>query len=262
VVKNLISPGIESAIKKKLGEGIEVEKEHEGLFRVDTPFGFDDGDSYLIFVEKKIDGYVISDRGHTLMHMSYWTDSDRLFEGRRGRIFNDILSRFGLQNDGGAIKLITSEEKIGESVYSYIQALDKITDMEYLDREQIRSLFIEDVVSYVLDRLSIYNPIENWFDRRSDPEGNYRAHVALQGRDRLVLVYALASDNSTRDATIFLYHLAKTDVKFKSVGIFRDQVAINGRVLARFTDICDRHFSSFSTENKERFVGYVSEQLG
>lgn len=146
MVKNLISSGIESAIKKKLGGGIEVEKERDGLFRVDTPFGFDDGDSYVIFLEKRNDGFVVSDSGHTLMHMSYWTDADRLFEGRRGRIFNDILSRFGLQNDGGTIKLVTSEEKIGESVFSYIQALDKITDMEYLDREQIRSLFVEDVV--------------------------------------------------------------------------------------------------------------------
>ena len=241
----MISQNVITKIKQKICEEITIEEENEHLYRINTPFGFDDGDSYLIFLEWKPDGYIISDRGHTLMHISYWTDTERFFEGRRGKTLEAIINRFGLNFESGEIKLRTAAENIGEAVFHYLQALDKITDMEYLDREQIRTLFVEDVVHFVQHELERYNPKKDWHDRETDPEGKYKAHVALGNRNKMVLVYALAGDDVTRDATISLHYLSRSNIRYKSVGIFRDQEIINRRVLARFTDVCERQYSSF-----------------
>ena len=61
---------------------------------------------------------------------------------------------------------------------------------------------------------------------------------------------------SVRDATIGIAYFIRMGVQFYSVGIFEDQTIINRRVLARFTDICDRQFPIFSVSRDliEKFL--------
>ncbi len=47
---------------------------------------------------------------------------------------------------------------------------------------------------------------------------------------------------------------------FRSVAIFEDQETINRKVLARFSDVCEKQFSSLGT-NRERIERYLQETL-
>ena len=248
-------------VREKICAEVSVEKEAENLYRIETPFTFDDGDLYIVYLERKVEGYFLTDRAHTLMHISYWTDVNKFFEGRRNKIFEAILNRFGLAYEDGEIKLRTSLDDIGESVYRFLQALDKVTDMEYLDREQIRTMFVEDVIDFTTNNLGSFRPQQDWFYKEKDPEGKYKAHIAMRNNGKLVLVFALASDETTRDATISLYYLTKTKLDFTSIGIFKEQETINRKVLARFTDVCERQLSSFSSDNQSRYVEIVEKIL-
>ena len=80
------------------------------------------------------------------------------------------------------------------------------------------------------------------------------------GMPRPLFVHALASDGRTRDATIAVHQFEKWGITFRSLAIFEDQESINRKVLARFTDVCDKQFSSLSG-NRDRITRFLDESI-
>jgi len=60
--------------KEKVSEAVRLYEEEVNRYRVFTPFTFDDGDGFSIVLLKNGNGWVITDEGHTFMHMSYEMD--------------------------------------------------------------------------------------------------------------------------------------------------------------------------------------------
>ncbi len=50
---------------------VQVGPDGKDRFRVFTSFMFDDGDHISIVLKKEQDGWVLSDEGHTYMHLTY-----------------------------------------------------------------------------------------------------------------------------------------------------------------------------------------------
>jgi hypothetical protein len=75
---------------------------------------------------------------------------------------------------------------------------------------------------------------------------------------RPVFVFAIPNDDKCRDATITLLQFERWTVPHQSVAIFEEQEEINRKVLARFSDVCEKQFSSLGA-NRDRIVRYVKE---
>lgn len=255
------TPDIERAFQEKVCDQVRLMPEGLQRYRVFTPFRFDDGDHLAIVLKQESGQWVLSDEGHTYMHLTYEIDERDLQRGTRQRIITNALSVFQVEDRSGELVVPVVDDQFGDALYSFVQGLLRISDVTFLSRELVRSTFAEDFRTFVSANIPEDRRQFDWFDPQRDPDGKYTVNCRLNGGANQLLVYALQSDDQTRDANIALLEFEKRQMQFQSVAIFENQEEINRRVLARFTDVCDKQYSSLST-NRDRINQYLRRELG
>jgi len=75
-----------------------------------------------------------------------------------------------------------------------------------------------------------------------------------------VAVFALLNDDNTRDATIALQAFRSWGKELFSTAIFQDQETINRRVLAKFSNVCDKQFATL-TGQEDEVMAYLKKAL-
>ena len=251
---------IEQDFRRKVCAQVRLESEGTGRYRVFTPFLFDDGDHLSIVLKSEAGRWVLSDEGHTYMHLTYDLDERSLYRGTRQQIITNALSAFTVQDREGELVLTVPDGRYGDALFDFVQALLKITDVTYLSRERVKSTFMEDFRAFMEEQVPETRRQFDWYHPRNDPEGKYVVDCRINGRARPIFVHALLNDNRTRDATITLLQFERWEIPFRSVSVFENQEEISRKVLARFSDVCGKQYSSLAA-NKDRIARYLQEAL-
>jgi hypothetical protein len=251
---------IESDFRRKVGEQIRLAGEGVNRYRVFTPFLFEDGDHLAVVLKREANAWVLSDEGHTYMHLTYDLEEKDLQRGSRQKIISNALSVFSVQDCDGELRLVIPQEQYGDALFSFVQALLKITDVSYLSRERVRSTFVEDFRAFMEATVPENRRAFDWHDPQHDPEGKYLVDCRINGLPKPLMVFALPGDDKVRDATISLLQFERWNVPHRSLGVFEDQEETNRKVLARFSDMCEKQFSSLSA-NKDRIASYLQEAM-
>ena len=251
---------IQADFCRKVGESVRLAEEGVGRYRVFTPFLFEDGDHLAIVIKREGSRWVLSDEGHTYMHLTYDLNEKDLQRGNRQKIITNALSVFSVDDCEGELRLSVPEDRYGDALFSFVQALLKISDVSYLSRERVKSTFMEDFRSFMEATVPADRRSFDWFDPQHDPEGKYTVDCRLNGMPKPIMVFALPGDDRVRDATISLLQFERWGVSHRSLAIFEDQEEVHRKVLARFSDMCEKQFSSLGT-NKDRIGGYIEEAM-
>ena len=227
-------------------------------YRVFTPFEFDDGDGLVIVLRQDADGWVLTDEAHTFMRLTYDIDEADLRRGTRQKIISNTLAAFGVEDRTAASSSRYPGDGYGDALFSFVQAITKIADVSYLQREYVRSTFRDDLRSFLAESVPEERLFFGWQDPVHDPKGIYPVDCRINGAAEPLFVFGLHSDGRTRDATIALLQFEKWGIAFRSLAVFEDQETIGRKVLARFTDVCERQYSSLGG-NRDRIQDYIEK---
>jgi Domain of unknown function DUF1828 len=170
-------------------------------------------------------------------------------------VISNALNAFSAQDRKGELRLTIPEGRYGDALFDFVQALLKVTDVAYLARERVRSTLIDDSRSLIEENTPAPRRSFDWNDEGHDPAGNYIVDRRIDGMAKPLYVFALPSDARVRDATIALLQFERWGQAFRSLGIFEDQEQTSRKVIARFSDVCEKQFSSLSA-NKDRIAKF------
>ena len=254
---------IQDAFRATVAKTIRLQPEGVDRYLVYTPFHFDDGDHFVIVLRKdETDNWVITDEGHTCMHMSYTMKPSNLKRGTRNKFIEKALGKYGVQSrDGQLSSRIFEVADAGNILYDFIQCLTSITHVSCLSRERVVSAFMEDFKTFLETAIPKRRGLEfRYRDAEHDPDGKYVVDCRINGKGAPIHVYAINHDGKCRDTTINILQFRNWKAPFFSLAIFENQEKISRSVLARFTDVCDRQFSNLNA-NQENIRGFLERHI-
>lgn len=241
---------LEKLLCERLCHDVKVIERFDGALMVSTHFRFPDGDNFPIHLAASSSGgLMLSDRGHTLMHMSYEHDVDAFLEGTRGMLLERIMTDAGLQWDGGALSLDTSPEKLSEAVFVFGQALTRIYDLTMLSRSNVGTTFYDDLAD-VLNDLVDESKLQKDYKPSVPNAAAYPVDYLINGKnDNQIFLYGVPNRDKARLTTIMLSYFHRSNLLFDSIIVFENQTEIPRLDLARLTDVAGDMISSLAARD-------------
>jgi hypothetical protein len=247
---------IEKEFRRAVNEKIRLSAEGVDRYRVFTPFSFQDGDHLSVVLKKERDGWVLSDEGHTFMHLTYELAEKDLHGGNRQVIIENALATHSVNDRGGELIVGIRDDGFGDALYSFVQALLRISDVTYLSREIVRSTFRQDFMEFFSARYPESCRTFQWHDANRDPEAHYAVDCRINGMAKPLFVFALQNESQVKDATISLLKFEHWGFEFQSLAIFENQEDISRKAVARLSDVVEKQFSHL-TGNDERIARHL-----
>ena len=253
-------------LRKKICNEIEVRDKGVGIYQIITPFTFDDGDGYVIYLKQDSKGLILTDNGHTLMHLSYWMDTSNITRdsGVRADIFNSILNSFKVEySDGELLMRIYESNLIADYFFSYLQAITKITDIDYLNKERVRRTFLENLVNFMKETYG-EKVKDKWSDPQLDREGIYSVDVRLDIAKIPFFIFAVWSDERALNVVVSILTHKQWKEKFRAIVIHEYMDELSKTNLKKITDFSDKQISSFYGKEQEikEYIETEKEYIG
>lgn len=115
--------------------GITLVSEGTDRYRVFSSFMFPDGDHVVLVLKREDIGWVLSDEGHTMMHLSYRMEDQDTNSEKRKEIINGILTEHGIKEREGEFICPVQDEQCGDVVVRMAEGLMKLYSVEYITEE-------------------------------------------------------------------------------------------------------------------------------
>ena len=256
----MIIKSIEQDFIEKVSEMVQVIPDGKDRFRVFTPFRFDDGDHISIVLKKEQTGWVLSDEGHTYMHLTYDVKQSKLFSGKRYQIISNALDTFNVEDRFGELILRVQEDRFGDALYAFAQALVRMGDVLCLSTERVQSTFMDDFQLLFKGIIPENRRKFDWHDEDHDSDKKYTVDCRINGLPEPIFVYALFNNDRIRDATIALQRFNVWNIPHCPLGIFENKEDANRKVKARFDDVCEVQFPNMRV-NRNEIIDYVSKRI-
>lgn len=236
--------GIRTELCRSLCADVKVIPRPDGAFLIDTPFYFPDGDGFTMYLERlATGGFKLTDKGATMMRLSYEQDVERLREGTRARVFDQILSEMGVNDDGGEIYLDAPANRLGDSIFRFGQALTRIHDLSFLNRVQIESTFYDDLMTTLGEVVGKDRLIRDYVAPGVLQADQYRADFGIES-DRPLLIFGVPNQTKARLATVVIQYLQQQNFNFHSLVVYQDMSALPRGDIARLTNAANDQVAS------------------
>jgi hypothetical protein len=194
------------------------------------------------------------------MHLSYWIDEKKLLRDPYWKNIVNAIKTFNLVEDDGELILKINDDRFGDALFSYIQALMRIVDTTLLKREKTLSSFQKDLNSCIVKRIVPEHLSISWNDQIKDQRKMYTVDYRINGNITPILIFGLDNEVKVLRTAVTLREFKIWNLKNFSIGIFEERSEINQKSADKLSDICDKTYSEFYS-NEDNFVSYLEELL-
>lgn len=172
-----------AGMERAMCPGFSAEEIGRDTYLVHTGYTFQDGDELHIVLRRGEDGWMLTDNGHTTMWLSY--EDFAVTESRRAVLMRTLSYNYA-RYDEGRIWMPLGEEDAGGVIKSMVQAILGAADLLYLNRQNVRSTFSDDVKAYFREMLG--SRCE--FDKKigsADGNETYAVDIYVEGETPLMV---------------------------------------------------------------------------
>lgn len=231
---------------QQLCDEVRLFERNDGILMLDSPFQFPDGDHFPIYIDEAHGGgLVLTDRGHTMMHISYEFDVDGFYDGPRATLREQITRDYGIQKSKGVFSVETSSDSVPDAVFRLCQALSKIYDLTFMTRTRAASNFYDALKSLLYEIIG-EEIVEIDYTPIGIPSSDaYSVDYKFEGKEnKEIFVYGVPNRDKARLTTIMLSYFILNELNFESRIVYEDQQDIPRFDLARLTNVSGTAVSS------------------
>lgn len=243
-------------MKQNFGS-VTFREKRPNVFKVLLPIFHEDGDMYDIFVEESsVDSSKIrvSDYGLTLMKLSYTFDLDSL---HKKEILNNIVSQNRCCINDGNIYIDVFPEQLECAIYQLAQVVSKVSNMEIIGRESLKSLFYDFLDSFMCEELSKQFSVH----KNTAPGTNQDCIVDYEiSAKKPIYLFGVNDNSKASKVVISCLNFVQDNVPFRSLIVHEDFEKLSAFNQKQITNVSDKQYTSLD-EFRRNGILYISREL-
>lgn len=245
---------IQESLRGAFGEHSGLEQVQANIYRLYAPFFHEDGDMLSIYLETDDDGITIRDFGNTLMRVSYTFD---ISTPKKHTVLQNIVkSNLGELDDGELLIHTTANQNdVLESIYQYVQLVSKVSNIDILSRETVKSMFYDYLNEFVETKLKSYNVRKRVFPLR---DRELEVDYEIPGKKPIYL-FGVNSDTKASKTVISCLNFQKQNLPFRSVIVHEDLNGLTGFNRRQITNVADKQFYTLA-DFQEQGASYLERE--
>ena len=192
------------------------------LLTVSIPMIARDGDGLTAYLSRTTAGWRLSDGANTMMRLSYENDLSKLLSGGRGKLYAQILTESGLQEDDGELYLEVPANGLTQGLFTLGQGITRIEDLALWTTSRVESTFLEDLKAALLAFLPAERLEADYLVPGLAGAENYPVDFCIHTGARPLYLFGVNNQEKARLATIILQHLQQNGGQFESMAVCAD----------------------------------------
>lgn len=209
---------LKTTLCSQLCQEVDVVKRH-GLTVVSLPLPGDDGDFLSVYIEPNAGGWRLSDRGSTLMRLSYeYPDINKFLVGSRGEQYEETLQRAGAHEDDGNIYIDVESSGLAHGLFELGQLLGRVSDLKLWTRARVASTFLDDLRDTINRQAPADKIHESYLVPDIENPENYVVDFKIDtGTKAPLFLFGVNSSAKARLVTIALQHFDSLKISYDSM---------------------------------------------
>lgn len=228
---------IQESLKGYFGKYAGLEQVENDTFRLYAPFFHEDGDMYSIYLKTEGDFVTLRDFGNTLMRVSYTFDLNT--PNKRSTLEKIVTSNMGELEDGELV-MRTTINHLPETVIQYSQMVSKVSNIDILSRETVKTMFYDYLSDFMAGPLEKYHA-KKAFCPTEDKE--LIVDYAIEAKQPLYL-FGVKDDTKAAKVVISCLNFQKRHLPFRSVIVHENFDSLTKFNRNQITNVVDKQFTS------------------
>lgn len=231
-------------ILKKEFNSIDFREKRPGIFKVILPYFYEDGDMYDVFIEEHGSKIRISDYGLTIMKLSYNFEFDT---PRKAEILQNIVTQNRCFIERGCIYLDVTPTQFNCGIYQFVQTISKVSTMEIISRESIKSYFYDYLNTFVMERFKKYNITANTAPMNNELIVDY---VIPTSNQKPIYLFGVNDDTKASKVVIACLHFINNKIPYQSLVIHEDSSNLSKFNQKQLMNTADKQYASLEDFKK------------